>query len=34
MIYITGDKHCGHWHTDKVVEKIRFMFNDFVELGK
>lgn len=25
--------YCGHWHTDKVVEKIMFMFNDFVELG-
>ena len=21
--------YCGHWHTDKVVEKIRFMFNGF-----
>lgn len=21
--------YCGHFHTDKVVDKINFMFNDF-----
>jgi 3-oxoacid CoA-transferase subunit A len=23
---------CGHWHTDKDTEKVRFLFNDFIEL--
>ena len=22
--------YCGHYHTDKVVDKIRFMFNDII----
>lgn len=26
--------YCGHWHTDKTVENIRFMFNDVIELGQ
>lgn len=26
--------YCGHWHTTKVVDKLRFMFDDFVELGR
>lgn len=26
--------YCGHWHTAKVVDKLRFMFDDFVELGR
>ena len=24
--------HCGHFHTDKVIDKIRFLYNDFIEL--
>ena len=27
-----GRWYCGHWHTDKTVDKMRFMFNDFIEL--
>ena len=23
---------CGHWHTDKTVQNLRFMFNDIIEL--
>ena len=26
--------YCGHWHTDKVVDKMHFLFNDFVKLGE
>ena len=26
--------YCGHWHTSKVVDKLRFMYNDYVEAGK
>jgi len=25
--------YCGHYHTDKTVDKLRFMFNDFIEMG-
>jgi len=24
--------YCGHYHTDKAVNKLRFLFNDFLEL--
>ena len=24
--------YCGHYHTDKTIDKIRFMFNDFITL--
>jgi 3-oxoacid CoA-transferase subunit A len=24
--------YCGHYHTDKVIDKIRFMHHDFIEL--
>lgn len=24
--------YCGHWHIDRLVDKIKFVFNDFVEL--
>ena len=24
--------YCGHWHTDRSVDKIRFMYNDIIEL--
>ena len=24
--------YCGHYHTDKVIDKLRFLFNDFLEL--
>jgi 3-oxoacid CoA-transferase subunit A len=24
--------YCGHWHTDKVFDRMRFVFNDFLEL--
>lgn len=23
--------YCGHWHTDKVVDKVRFVYNDIIE---
>ena len=26
--------YCGHYHTDKVKNKIRFMFNDIEEFSK
>ena len=25
--------YCGHWHTEKVVQNLRFMFNDIIEFG-
>lgn len=25
--------YCGHWHTDRVVDNMRFMYNDIVMLG-
>ena len=32
---ITYDKwYCGHYHTDKLVDKMRFMFNDVEEFTK
>lgn len=24
--------YCGHWHIDKSIEKMRFLFNDIIEL--
>ena len=24
---------CGHYHTDKTIDKMRFFFNDFISLG-
>ena len=24
--------YCGHYHTDKTIDKLRFVFNDFLEL--
>ena len=24
--------YCGHWHTDRSIDKMRFMYNDFVLL--
>ena len=31
---ITYDKwYCGHWHTDRIVDKIRFVFHDYLEVG-
>ena len=24
--------YCGHYHTDKTIDKLRFLFNDFIEL--
>ena len=24
--------YCGHYHTDKTIDKMRFMFNDFITL--
>lgn len=26
--------YCGHYHTDKTIDRMRFMFNDFVALGE
>lgn len=23
---------CGHWHTDRTVDNVRFLYNDFIEL--
>lgn len=25
--------YCGHWHTDKTVEKMHFLFHDMIPLG-
>ncbi len=25
--------YCGHWHTDKSIDKMEFMFEDIVEFG-
>jgi len=25
--------YCGHMHVEKVIDKMRFMYNDFIELG-
>jgi 3-oxoacid CoA-transferase subunit A len=27
-----GKWYCGHYHTDKTVDRVRFMFNDIDEL--
>jgi len=24
--------YCGHYHTEKVIDKVRFLYNDFIEL--
>jgi 3-oxoacid CoA-transferase subunit A len=24
--------YCGHYHTDKTIDKLRFLYNDFLEL--
>ena len=24
--------YCGHWHTDRKIDKVRFLFNDIIEL--
>jgi 3-oxoacid CoA-transferase subunit A len=24
--------YCGHWHTDKMIDRIRFVFGDFLKL--
>lgn len=30
---LTYDKwYCGHYHIDKTIDKLRFVFNDFIEL--
>jgi 3-oxoacid CoA-transferase subunit A len=30
---ITYDKwYCGHWHTDRVVDKMRFVYQDYLEV--
>jgi 3-oxoacid CoA-transferase subunit A len=28
-----GRWYCGHHHTDKTVDGLRFLYNDFIELG-
>lgn len=28
-----GKWYCGHYHTDKTIDKMRFMFDDFVRLS-
>lgn len=31
---ITYDNlYCGHWHTDRVVDKVHFVFNDYKEIA-
>ena len=31
---ITYDKwYCGHWHTDRIVDKMRFVYRDYLEAG-
>ena len=27
-------RYCGHYHTDKVKNRIKFMFNDIEEFSK
>lgn len=26
--------YCGHWHTDRIVDKYRFMYNDIICFGE
>ena len=26
--------YCGHWHTDRIVDQVRYMYNDIVLLGE
>lgn len=26
--------YCGHWHTDRTVDKLRFMYHDIILLGE
>lgn len=26
--------YCGHWHTDRIVDQMRYMYNDIVLLGE
>ena len=28
-----GRWYCGHYHTDKTIDKMRFFFNDFIRIG-
>ena len=31
---VTFDKaYCGHWHTDRIVDKMRFVYRDYLEVG-
>lgn len=31
---ITYDKwYCGHWHTDRIMDKMRFVYRDYLEVG-
>ena len=25
--------YCGHYHTNKTIDKVRFLFEDFLEIG-
>ncbi len=25
--------YCGHWHIDRTVDRVRFVFNDIIEIG-
>ncbi len=25
--------YCGHWHIDRTVDRLRFVFNDIIEIG-
>lgn len=25
--------YCGHWHTDRIVDRLRFMYNDIISLN-
>ncbi|MDO4851260.1 MAG: hypothetical protein Q4A93_05300 [Actinomycetota bacterium] len=25
--------YCGHWHIEKSIDRMRFMYNDFEPLG-
>jgi 3-oxoacid CoA-transferase subunit A len=30
---LTYDRwYCGHWNTSKTIDKLRFLFEDFLEL--
>ena len=34
-ICLTFDKlYCGHWHTDRIVDDVRFLYHNIIKLGE